>query len=438
MKLGDYRILSRIGEGRDGATYRAQLPREDTHVEIRTLERVRADPERWRPLVEQVRLAARLDEPSAQRVRELRLENDPPFVVLEWVEGASLAEALQDRVPLPLTEAADLALVLAAALAAAHRLGLSGQLCSHKLRMSSAGLLKIDFTGIDGPAMAGKLDLLLDAACRAPEARAASPATGAEDVYGLGVLLNWIFFGFPLGNLSSQELPTLLGEGQLAEREFFRPLLDEMLAQNPEARPTMREVYERLSEQKKCLQGETAEAPPAISRLTTPELPKGRNKVTMKRRRAGLDLAPPAPLDRAGLVQIVSRAGEASAEELGALLHRRLRFLSLVFVALYVSGSLLRTTLLSPASWSLDSWTVVIALFVLAGLAGLLWSGRPLSIRQLRTIELAFFGTLAVRFAIRAYAVLSASRRAGAGRRLAEHGTGRLGGANAGGHGLPR
>ena len=69
-------------------------------------------------------MAAQLEHPSAIRVLELGLEHDRPYAVLEWVGVTTLATSVAANGPKSRHEAMAIAGDLAAALKAAHRLGL--------------------------------------------------------------------------------------------------------------------------------------------------------------------------------------------------------------------------------------------------------------------------------------------------------------------------
>ena len=150
MILGHYHLLTQMGAGRDGVSYRAQADEGGTLCEVHHLSSARSDPERWSRLVSRARLAARLHHPAATRVVELSVDQDPPFVVLEWTGERSLAALIsQGKVFL---EAEALALVgsLAGALSEAHRLGLvHGRLAPGHVRLDESLRPKLDFIGAE-------------------------------------------------------------------------------------------------------------------------------------------------------------------------------------------------------------------------------------------------------------------------------------------------
>ena len=124
MSLNRYRLRAQLGAGPDGVAYRAITLDGETEVEVRDLSAARRVPGRWERLVPRLRMAAQLDHPSAIRVLELGLEDDPPYVVMEWVGVTTLAESVRASGPKSRHEAMELIRTVAEALKAAHRLGL--------------------------------------------------------------------------------------------------------------------------------------------------------------------------------------------------------------------------------------------------------------------------------------------------------------------------
>jgi serine/threonine protein kinase/class 3 adenylate cyclase len=257
MNLKHYQLLAQRSAGADGISYRAQVMQDASRVEVRILSAARADGDRWTGLVKRLRLAALLDHPAALAVRELGLEHDPPYVVLEWLEGKSWAEELQDRLPLSAMEAVTRTRDVAGVLAAAHRLGLAhGGLSPRRLHCADTQRLKIDFTGCDTyTAIEAGPFRDLDNSCRAPEHDAVGTATPTLDIYSLGRLLVWLLEGHRgTEKLTLREqvegpvktLSDLIHEEGSAAPAVERLLLA-MLAADPSERPSANEVFDYLS-----------------------------------------------------------------------------------------------------------------------------------------------------------------------------------------------
>ena len=125
MNFGGYQLLSQIGIGPDGVSYRAVSPDGVTPVEVRDLSAARADPLRWPEVDRRIRLARQLEHPCARRLIDPGFAHAAPFLILEWVEGPSLSEFFGDSLPVPPDQALALTHEIAGALAAAHRVGLA-------------------------------------------------------------------------------------------------------------------------------------------------------------------------------------------------------------------------------------------------------------------------------------------------------------------------
>jgi serine/threonine protein kinase len=239
MNLGRYRLLAQRGAGADGVSYRANDPEGQSDAEIRVLGGARAAEARWNALVKRLRLAAMLDHAGAIPIRALQLDHDPPYVALDWSDPGSLAAALHQRVPLPVPEAVRLGADLAAVLTAAHRLGLvHGCLCPADVRWADGGTVRLDFTGIAADAPPDRQIVPdVDVSCRAPERAESAVVDAAADVYGLGALLTWLATGKPAHPGMASPISQLPG---------LDALLGRMLAPDPVARPTGREVMNQL------------------------------------------------------------------------------------------------------------------------------------------------------------------------------------------------
>src|SRR4029450_12357147 len=146
----------------------------------------------------EARAAARLRHPHVVEVHDYgQTEDDLPYVVMELVDGRSLADVLT-RGALPWRSAALIGAQIATALAAAHALGVVHRdVKPSNVMVTSKGVKLVDF-GIS--ATVGEADriggeVLGTPAYLAPERIRGGPVRPATDVYALGLLLYLMLAG---------------------------------------------------------------------------------------------------------------------------------------------------------------------------------------------------------------------------------------------------
>ena len=195
MSLGRYGLQAQLGAGSDGTSYQAYEIEGNTSVLVCILGAARADETRWRQLSKRLRLASMLAHPVALAIRTLDLVDDPPFVAVEEPPTDQLAAALSREALQTPYAVSELGRKLASVLAAAHHLGLfHGRLSLPTVRLTTGGVPKLDFAGLD---VFGPRDQDDFASCRAPEVADGRTPDAAGDVYGLGAVLFWLLHGSP-------------------------------------------------------------------------------------------------------------------------------------------------------------------------------------------------------------------------------------------------
>lgn len=106
--LKEYKILERIGRGRMAGVYKA-VHRVGQMVAIKVLPPSKAkDPQTLGRFRREARLAVRLKHPNIVRAFQVGSANGLHFIVMEYLEGETLADVIERRGPLPVREAVHL------------------------------------------------------------------------------------------------------------------------------------------------------------------------------------------------------------------------------------------------------------------------------------------------------------------------------------------
>ncbi len=124
-KLGQYRVIRKIGEGGMGAVFEGVHERLQKRVAIKTLhEQFARDASAVARFTREGRAASRIRHGHVIDVTDVGMENGTPFLVMELLEGESLAALIKRVGPLGPDAIADIALPVLDALDAAHVAGI--------------------------------------------------------------------------------------------------------------------------------------------------------------------------------------------------------------------------------------------------------------------------------------------------------------------------
>ena len=122
--ISHYKILEKLGEGGMGIVYRAQDTRLNRSVALKFLnEKISADEGERSRLLQEAQAAAMLNHPNICTVHAIEEVDDEPFIVMEFLEGKSLREAINEG-PLAVRDAVKIASQISTALQAAHEKGI--------------------------------------------------------------------------------------------------------------------------------------------------------------------------------------------------------------------------------------------------------------------------------------------------------------------------
>ena len=143
-QLGSYRVLSLLGRGGMGEVYRAHDAKLGRDVAIKVLPSMfTADRERLARFESEARMFAALNHPHIGAIYGLEDAGGMPALVLELVDGETLADRLR-RGPIPPRDALTIARQIADALDAAHRKGIIHRdLKPANIKVTPEGLVKV-------------------------------------------------------------------------------------------------------------------------------------------------------------------------------------------------------------------------------------------------------------------------------------------------------
>jgi eukaryotic-like serine/threonine-protein kinase len=141
----------------------------------------------------EAKMAASLSHPNLVAVYDVGEEDGVPYIVMEYVEGETLAELMARVRPVPTERAVDLLLQVCAGLENAHAAGLVHRdIKPQNLLVRADGVVKIADFGIARALQATQLTqagtVLGTAAYLAPEQAAGERVTAAADLYSLGAV----------------------------------------------------------------------------------------------------------------------------------------------------------------------------------------------------------------------------------------------------------
>jgi predicted Ser/Thr protein kinase len=252
-RLGDYRLIGRIGQGGQGTVYLAQPSAgEPVAVKLLRAEWTRDTLARSR-FAREVAAAERVAPFCTARILDARLDGDEPFVVSEFIDGPSLQAVVATDGPLTGSALDRLAVSTATALSAIHQAGvIHRDLKPGNVLIGPDGARVIDF-GIARSADAAATitsQVFGTPGYIAPEVVRGEPAGPAADVFAWGATITFAATGtspFHAPNMAAIVHRLTSGEPDLGMLTgYLRGIVADCLAKDPAARPTAVDLLMRL------------------------------------------------------------------------------------------------------------------------------------------------------------------------------------------------
>ncbi len=267
MWIGVYRVLRLLGRGGMGDVFLAFDARLQRHVAIK---RIRSDalvsPRARARLRREATAVAALSHPSVVHVYDILAEESSEAIVMEYVEGETLARAVA-RAPLTVRQALGIGRQVAEGLAAAHARGLIHRdLKMQNVMLTPSGQAKILDFGLvkhlqpllDEDSLTGEGSVVGTARSMSPEQAQGREVDERSDLFSLGVMLYEVCTGQrPFrGETPAQALLKVIAEPAPPVGDLnpnlpapLAALIGQLLEKDPERRPaSAAEVAARLGD----------------------------------------------------------------------------------------------------------------------------------------------------------------------------------------------
>jgi hypothetical protein len=241
VRLAGYELLSPIGEPSGmGVVYKARQPSVGNRtVAVKVIRPDRVGPDALARFQREIVAGGMLEHPNIVRVYDAGVADGQPFLVMEFLDGMSLAGLVKARGPLPIADACGLVRQAAIGLDYAHRCGIIHRdLKPANLFLTRLGQVKLLDLGLARLTAATDEERLTQPgvgmgtpAYMAPEQAAdAHKADVRSDLYGLGAVFFRLLTGRPP---SSGRLRDLRPDVP----EVLAALIDRLLDVDPAGRP---------------------------------------------------------------------------------------------------------------------------------------------------------------------------------------------------------
>ncbi|WP_116243979.1 serine/threonine-protein kinase [Nocardiopsis sp. FIRDI 009] len=251
--FGAYRVTGRLGKGGQGVVYLAE-DTEGDQVAVKVLnDQWSGDGELRRRFAKEVRAAQKVASFCTAAILDAQLDEDPPYVVSEFVPGRDLQDTVAKGAPLRGPKLQRLAVSTATALVAIHKAGIVHRdfkpgnvlLGPDGPRVIDFGIARMD----DGTATMTN-SIVGTPSYMAPEQIEGRGVTDKCDIFAWGCVMAFASTGHaPFG---ADTVPAVVHRVISAPPELdgmdeaLRPIVESCLDKNPEHRPSAQTLLMRL------------------------------------------------------------------------------------------------------------------------------------------------------------------------------------------------
>jgi serine/threonine protein kinase len=252
---GKYKVLEHLGTGGMGSVFLCEHRHMRRRVAVKVLPPEPGDPTHFQRVQREAQAVAMLDHPNIVRAFDLDREGGLHFLVMEYIDGASLQYIVDSRGRPAIDRAVNYIAQAALGLQHAHDHGLVHRdVKPSNLMLDWAGTIKLLDLGLarfarspafqtpsgDSKTILGTADYL------APEQARSSEVDGRADVYSLGAVAHFVLTGKPPfdgGSVAQKlirhqtEVPALVTILRPEVPEGLAAVVARMLAKDPADRP---------------------------------------------------------------------------------------------------------------------------------------------------------------------------------------------------------
>jgi len=211
-QVGKYEIISEIGRGAMGAVYKARDPLIGRLVALKTITSgLSAQANSLERFYQEARSAGALQHPNIVTIYELGHQDSTPFIAMEYIEGGSLDQVIEQRQVLPLSVKLGYIVRVCEALSYAHRHNvIHRDVKPANIMVTKEGVVKVVDFGIarlTDMSLTQPHMMIGSRAYMSPQLYKGERADARADIWAAGVTLyEFIAYRRPFGGDSEAEL----------------------------------------------------------------------------------------------------------------------------------------------------------------------------------------------------------------------------------------